>query len=101
MFGRSNLFDDIKDFLMETAVKGIDTYRGSRYDGFKIGVAAVLGVAVGVGVGLLLAPKAGEELRADIKEKASQLRSRASEMGDRVGQMAERATSNGTRAPQT
>jgi hypothetical protein len=43
-----------------------------------------LGVVVGASAGLLLAPKSGSELRADMRSKARELQSRAGERVDRV-----------------
>lgn len=44
----------------------------------SLGLVA-LGVVVGTAAGLMLAPKSGHELRADMKSKAKQLQARASE----------------------
>ncbi len=44
----------------------------------SLGLVA-LGVVVGASAGLLLAPKSGSELRADMKTKAKQLQAKASE----------------------
>lgn len=44
----------------------------------SLGLVA-LGVVVGASAGLLLAPKSGTELRADMRTKAKQLQSKASE----------------------
>ena len=44
----------------------------------SLGLVA-LGVVVGASAGLLLAPKSGNELRADMKSKAKQLQAKASE----------------------
>ena len=43
-----------------------------------------LGVVVGASAGLLLAPKSGTELRADMRMKAKQIQSRAGEQLARV-----------------
>jgi hypothetical protein len=44
----------------------------------------LLGVAVGFGLALLLAPKSGEEMREDLMQKGIELRDRASELASRV-----------------
>lgn len=40
----------------------------------KFALGAVIGVAAGVVAGMLAAPKAGKETRADLKEKAAELK---------------------------
>lgn len=54
----------------------------------SLGLVAI-GVVVGASAGLLLAPKSGTELRADMKTKAKQLQAKAS---DKVATL--RANSN-------
>jgi hypothetical protein len=44
----------------------------------SLGLVAI-GVVVGASAGLLLAPKSGTELRADMRSKAKQLQAKASE----------------------
>jgi gas vesicle protein len=45
----------------------------------SIGLGLLGGLAVGAAAGLLLAPKAGQETRAMLKEKAEDVRGRATE----------------------
>lgn len=40
-------------------------------------IAAIVGAVAGVIAGVLVAPKSGKETRADIKEKADELKSKA------------------------
>lgn len=44
----------------------------------------IVGVAVGFGLALLLAPKSGEELREDLMQKGIELRDRAGQFASRV-----------------
>ncbi|MDQ3170025.1 MAG: YtxH domain-containing protein [Acidobacteriota bacterium] len=50
---------------------------GSGGGGFVMGLIA--GAVLGAGIGMLLAPKAGSELRGQLNEQAARLRERASE----------------------
>jgi hypothetical protein len=43
----------------------------------------LVGVAVGFGLALLLAPKSGEEMREDLMQKGIELRDRASQLANR------------------
>jgi gas vesicle protein len=58
-------------------------YEYDRFDdeqgggGFVMGLIA--GAVLGAGLGMLLAPKAGAELRGDLNERAARLRERANE----------------------
>jgi gas vesicle protein len=40
----------------------------------KVALGALVGVAVGVAAGILTAPKSGKETRADIRDKANQVK---------------------------
>ena len=51
-------------------------------ESFKTGF--VLGAIVGAAVGLLLAPKSGHEMRADLLEQSEALRARAEELAARA-----------------
>jgi hypothetical protein len=77
--------DDVRDRVRDTygtaselVGRATDALRG-REDSHIFGKVGVLllGVGVGVGIGLLIAPASGEETRADITAKVSDL-------GDRV-----------------
>ncbi|HYM51397.1 MAG TPA: YtxH domain-containing protein [Candidatus Limnocylindrales bacterium] len=46
----------------------------------KFMTGLLIGVAVGFGLALLLAPKSGEEMREDLMQKGIELRDRASQM---------------------
>ena len=50
----------------------------------KFLLGAVVGATAGVVAGMLTAPKSGKETRADLKEKAQQLKSDASAKGDEL-----------------
>ena len=60
---------------------------------FKTGF--VLGAIIGAAAGLLLAPKTGQEMRADLMEQSEALRARAEELAakarDQLGPAIERA----------
>jgi len=43
----------------------------------KFALGALFGAAAGIVAGMLTAPKAGKETRADLKEKADELKARA------------------------
>jgi YtxH-like protein len=81
--------DDIKDRVRDTydtasdrVSRATDALRGEEDSQIfgKVG-ALLIGVGIGVGVGLLIAPASGEETRADIADKVSDL-------GDKVRQRA-------------
>ncbi len=44
----------------------------------------LVGVAVGFGLALFLAPKSGEEMRQDLMQRGIELRDRAGQLGSRV-----------------
>jgi gas vesicle protein len=48
----------------------------------KFALGAVIGAAAGIIAGLLTAPKSGKETRADIKEKAGELKNEAAKRAD-------------------
>jgi hypothetical protein len=99
---RKELMSSFRDLLMDTATTGIRAYRRQyRYDGLKLIGAAVGGCAVGVAVGMLLAPKRGDELRSDIANRAGMLKDKAVEKGNQIGsQIADKVSSaNNPRVP--
>jgi hypothetical protein len=51
-------------------------------------LAFVAGLAAGAGVALLLAPKSGREMRADISSRASELTGKASELTGKLASTA-------------
>jgi hypothetical protein len=99
MINRNQLIDGLKDFLRDSALMGYRTYRReNRYATLKLAGAAIGGVAIGVAVGMLIAPKPGDKLRADLSKKASQLADKATEMGkEQLGQLVEKVSPNGHR----
>ena len=62
-------------------------------DGGSSGAAAffafLAGAIVGVGVGILLAPKSGEETRKDLGDLARKAREKAAEVAGRMRQQSE------------
>jgi len=58
-----------------------------RQDRFtaSTGTALLVGVGIGVGIGVLIAPASGEQTRADISEKVSDLRDKVRERSSRRG----------------
>ena len=76
---------DVKDRLQD-AVAALRRTRvtqeaDSGVEKFMTGL--LIGVAVGFGLALLLAPKSGEELREDLMQKGIELRDRATQMTSR------------------
>ena len=59
---------------------------------FALGL--LLGVAVGVGIGLLWAPQTGEETRSILKKKATEFSERAEEFAENVREGAAAAKRN-------
>ena len=56
----------------------------------KFALGALLGAAAGVVAGVLTAPKSGKETRADLKNKADELKTQASEKADKAKQQADK-----------
>jgi gas vesicle protein len=50
----------------------------------RFAIGAVIGAVAGIVAGVLTAPKAGKETRADIKDKAAELKREAARKGDQV-----------------
>jgi gas vesicle protein len=65
----------------------LDTRTGTSGAAFVLGLLA--GTAIGVGLGLLFAPKEGADLRRDIAKRARDLRDDAGEQIDRVTEAAD------------
>lgn len=63
-----------------------DRYDSEGGGGFMMGL--LTGTVLGAGLGMLLAPKAGSELRGQIGEQARNLRSRATEQYQRASDTA-------------
>jgi gas vesicle protein len=59
---------------------------------FALGL--ILGAAIGVGIGLLYAPRAGTATRTMLKEKAAELSNRADEFAEKVKEGAATAKRN-------
>ena len=77
---------EVKDRLAD-AVSALRRTRISRdedagVERFVTGL--LLGVAVGFGLALLLAPKSGEEMRDDLMQRGIELRDRAGELASRM-----------------
>lgn len=80
----SDGIDDISDRARGTyseasrrVSRASNVIRGEDHRGLTTAAALLLGVSVGVGVGMLLAPASGQETRRDISNKVQ-------EFGDRV-----------------
>lgn len=58
---------------------------GAEHTVLGFGIGLLTGIAVGVGVGMLLAPKEGQALRRQIGEQAKRLRDDATAIGRSVG----------------
>ena len=89
--------DDIKGKVRDTysiasdrVSRATDALRGEEDSHVfgKLG-ALLIGVGIGVGVGLLIAPASGEETRADIAEKVS-------DIGDKVRERTEKKPQGAT-----
>lgn len=63
-------------------VKKIPQQKGVDFK--KIAQAAAIGTAVGVAIGMLLAPKKGKELRKDLKELPAKIRKEVSEKAGKI-----------------
>lgn len=89
--------DDVRDRVRDTygiaserVGRATDALRGEE-DSHILGRVGILllGVGVGVGIGLLIAPARGEETRADIADKASDL---GGKVRERTGKKPQAAT---------
>jgi YtxH-like protein len=89
--------DDIKGRVRETydtaserVVRATDALRGKEDSQIlgKVG-ALLIGVGIGVGIGVLIAPASGEETRADISDKVSDV---SDKVRERAGKKPQGAT---------
>jgi hypothetical protein len=85
--------DDIKSRAKDTystasdrVNRATDTLRGEEQSHiFGKAVALAIGVGIGIGIGVLIAPASGEEARADIADKVSDISSKVREPGNPQG----------------
>jgi gas vesicle protein len=89
MFLNSNLIDEAKGAIVGAALDRLMPYRPNRArDNILMGVAFVGVGLIGAALGLLFAPRSGRALRADLLERANDLKNRALEAGENIGEMA-------------
>jgi gas vesicle protein len=62
-----------------------------RDSGASFSIGLLLGVAAGVAVGFLYAPKTGKETRALLKEKAHEAQEKVDELGEKAKEAADEA----------
>src|SRR3979411_900053 len=76
---------DVKDRLSDPAPAWRRTRRPQASDtgAERFVTGLLIGVAVGFGLALLLAPKSGEEMRDDLMQRGIELRDRAGELASR------------------
>ena len=67
---------------------GYDRYMNDGNNGGSFLLGLVTGAAIGVGLGILFAPKAGSELRSKLSEQAENLANQASEGYKRAAESA-------------
>jgi len=81
---------DTYDTASQRVSRATDALRGEEDSHVfgKVG-ALLIGVGIGIGVGLLIAPASGEETRADIAEKVS-------DIGDKVRERTEKKPQDAT-----
>lgn len=68
---------------------------GNGASGVAFALGLLAGAAIGVGLGLLLAPKEGAALRRDIARRARDLREETSEQVDRMTEVADDLAARG------
>jgi len=77
---------EVKDRLTDAVAAlrrtHITQYEDAGVERFVTGL--LVGVAVGFGLALLLAPKSGEQLRDDLMQRGIELRDRAGELASRM-----------------
>jgi len=60
---------DLYDTASDRASRAAAVIRGEDHPGFNKAAAILLGIGIGAGIGMLLAPASGEETRNTIAEK--------------------------------
>jgi hypothetical protein len=91
------LKDRVSDAIAALRRTRVTTESESGVERFMTGL--LIGVAVGFGIALLLAPKSGEEMREDLMQKGIELRDRAGQLtqkqfGDGEGSGAQKASAS-------
>jgi gas vesicle protein len=72
-----------------------DRYINASTSGSAFGLGLVAGAAIGVGLGLLFAPKSGAALRRDITRRAREFQDEASDQYERVTEAANAVADRG------
>lgn len=81
----SQLIDGAKGAAVATLIERLRPYRRRTAGEFLVPAFTIIGAgAVGVLVGMMFAPKEGQQFRADVARKASELRERAMDVGERA-----------------
>jgi YtxH-like protein len=70
---------DLYETASGRAKRASDVLRGEDHRGLSTTAAFLIGAGVGVGLGMLLAPASGEEIRSNISEKVRDRFSRGDE----------------------
>jgi len=63
-----------------------DVLRGQSHHAMRTATALLMGVGAGVGIGMLVAPASGEKTRADMSEKAKDVREKVRDRSSRKPQ---------------
>lgn len=88
----SRILDEARGAVVGAALDRLMPYRPHRTRNALLTTLAFVGVGlVGAAIGLLFAPRSGRALRADLMERANDLKNKAIEAGESIGQKAERA----------
>ena len=74
---------DLYETASDRVSRASDVLRGEDHGGWSTTAAFLIGAGVGVGLGMLLAPASGEEIRSNISEK---VRDRFARMNERMNQ---------------